>query len=282
MNTKPDNNSTADNYLFLGLHNSGKTTLFVLMAQHLQRYTNCETNDLAFKYCNQETDDFINKSINKLKKQEWIENTTKGVAYSFELVKNYSLKLPVITDNGGNFLKKILSIKLKSTRPVLQKTSLISYRDYPGEAFEAAFVYKDIVPTNPTIKEAVQDIKERIKSAKGLFLVLDAECIFNGVNKDKVRETLTKLFMYINDNKPALKVAVIFNKIELFAEIRHDFERELRIAYGNAYAYKPCNCKFFEVLPLGEVATNEYGQVIPPKHLSSKNLLKPLFWMLGI
>ena len=268
-----------DNYLFLGLPKSGKTVLFVILAQAMQRYTANKTDNMAFRYCDSQTDSFVYRAINGLNKQDWPEKTQRyDSGYSFELIKNYYLSVPKITAKKGNLWKKIKSIKLQPTKPLLGIKSSIYYHDYPGEAFEVAFT--DTSAGNPNIKKYADTMKAQINNARGLFLIIDAENIFNGVEKDKLRETLLKLFKHINNNNPAMKVAVLFNKIELFDQIEIDFEKEFKTSYGNAYAYKPANCKFFEVLPLGSVETNDKGVIIPPKKIVSTKLLEPLQWML--
>lgn len=267
--------NTVENYLFLGLPKSGKTTYFSLMAQHLQdvanltkhlkflylptRIVNKETNEETF---DEITSDFIEDCIARIKKQRWPRKTEDYESgYSFELDKFFS------------FFGK----------PVLQKyfyrKAVIDYHDYPGEAFEAAFGVGDD-PT-PAMVKAGEDMKSRIKTASGLFLILDADALFNGQDNKKYRTTLTRLFQCIRDSNRDIKLAIIFNKLELFAGNEPDFVQKIRKDYSNAYAYLPYNHKFFKVYPLGSVDTAEDGSTLPPKKLLPKKILDPVKWMIG-
>ena len=146
---------------------------------------------MVFRYCDSRTDSFVYRAINGLNKQEWPEKTQKyDSGYSFELIKNYYFRIPQITTKKGNLWEKIKSVKLIPTKPLLGLKSSINYHDYPGEAFEVAFTKTSNV--NPKIKEYADKMKEQIKNARGLFLVIDAENIFNGVDKDKLRVCCTK------------------------------------------------------------------------------------------
>lgn len=263
-----------DNYLFLGLPKSGKTTYFSLMAQRLQDTAN-RTKNIKFLYLptqitdksgeiKQEgiTSDFIADCISRVKKAKWPRKTQDyEVGYSFELDKYFSL-----------FGKPVL-------QKYFYKKTVVDYHDYPGEAFEVAFGVIDN-PT-PEIKNAADDMKEKIASASGLFLILDADNLFNGTDSEKQRITLTKLFQCIKNSNPDIKLAIIFNKLELFYGNTPNLETMLRKNYSNAYAYLPYNHKFFYVYPLGTVVTGDDGGIYPPKTLSPKNILDPVKWMIG-
>ena len=267
--------NTVENYLFLGLPKSGKTTYFSLMAQYLQDVAN-HTKHLRFLYLptkivnnetNEETydeitSDFIDDCIARIKKQRWPRKTDDyEVGYSFELDKFFSL----------------------FGQPILQRyfyrKAVIDYHDYPGEAFEVAFGVGDNPP--PAMLKAAEDMKTRIKTAIGLFLVLDADALFNGHDKKKYRTTLSRLFQYIRNSNRDIKVAIIFNKLELFAGREPDFILKIRRDYSNAYAYLPHNHKFFRVYPLGGVDTAEDGAILPPKKISPQMILEPVKWMIG-
>lgn len=267
--------NTVDNYLFLGLPKSGKTTYFSIMAQRLQDVANREKN-MKFLYLptpitdkeseedkqEERTSDFIADCISRFKKAKWPKKTQAYEdGYTFELTKYFSL-----------FGKPIL-------QKYFYKKAVIKYHDYPGEAFEVAFGVIDS-PT-PEIKKAADDMKEKIASASGLFLILDADSLFCGTDSKKQRITLTKLFQCIKSSKPDIKLAIIFNKLELFCGHIPNLERMLRNDYSNAYAYLPDNHKFFYVYPLGTVGTGDDGWTYPPKTLSPKNILAPVKWMIG-
>ncbi len=224
--------------------------------------TTIVNNETGEEVSDEITSDFIDDCISRIKKQKWPRKTLDYESgYSFELVKFLT------------FLKK----------PILQKyfykKAVIAYHDYPGEAFEAAFG----VGEDPTqeIRMAAEDMKSRIKNANGLFLILDADALFNGQDNRKHQITLTRLFRCIKETNPDIKLAIIFNKLELFGGNELDFIRVIRDDYSNAYAYLPYNHKFFYIYPLGSVFTADDGATFPPKKLSPKNMLKPIKWMIG-
>lgn len=260
MNTSIDH---IDNYLFLGLPKSGKTTYFSIMAQHLQDVAN-RTNHLRFLFLPTNgdiTSDFIDDCISRIQNQRWPRKTVDyDTGYSFELDKFFT------------FMGK----------PILQKffyrKAVIDYHDYPGEAFEVAFGVGDD-PT-PAMQNAAADMKSRIKTASGLFLILDADALFNGADKKKTKRTLTNLFRYIKESNPDVKLAIIFNKLELFDGYKQDFIRIIRQDYSNVFSYLPYNKKFFDVYPIGSVCTDDDGSTYPPKTLSSRKILDPVKWMI--
>lgn len=270
-------NST-DNYLILGLKGSGKTTYFSLMAQHLQDVAN-RTEYLRFRFLptiiinkvtkeeSQEeiTSDFISDCISRLDNQRWPRKTEDyEVGYSFELIKYFTIfKQPILKN-------------------YFYKTAIIDYHDYPGEAFSIAFGGENN-PT-PSFQEAAKKMKDQIKSAAGIFLLLDTDEMFNNINTSLLKQTLTGLFRVINDSNPNIKLAVIFNKLELFGNIDQDVNQlkyQFRRDYGGAFAYLPHSYNFFNVYTLGTVITPPSGEPIPPIRRTPKNILEPVKWMIG-
>ncbi len=263
--------NTNDNYLFLGLPKSGKTTYLALMAQHLQDAANRSSklnfrslatrvlNQQAGKVCEEEiTTQFIDDCIFRLRQQAWpVKTQGYEQGYSFEL----------------KIYPRFFGISL------YYRSAVIDYHDYPGEAFEVAFGVGD--EPSPRMQQIGLDLKKRISTARGIFLIIDTDNVFNGVDALKHREILTKLFRYIHSSNPQIKLAVIFNKLELFDGKEPDFVRKFRSEFSNAYAYLPPSHKFFNVYPLGKVVTTEDGNIIPPRPLQPRNILDPVRWMFG-
>ena len=298
-------NTTIDNYLFLGLPKSGKTTFFSLVAQHLQNVAN-RTKYLRFLFLptkiinkqtgkeiyKQITSDFIDDCISRIHEQRWPRKTEDYESgYSFEIDKFFTLagdepqrSSPATTSQKPDVdSKNIHGNGVFKRKTILQnffyRKAVIDYHDYPGEAFEAAFG----VAENPTpvMLKAAEDMKSRIITASGLFLILDADILFNGTDNDKYKKTLTALFFLIRENNPSVKIAIIFNKLELFYGKEPNFVERIKNEFGNVYASLPSNHRFFYVYPLGSVYTDEDGSTFPPKELKSRGILKPLKWMIN-
>lgn len=268
-----------EDYLFLGLPKSGKSTFFSLMAHYLQKTAN-ESENLKFQFLETEyedkethevfrediTSDFIDDCISRMKNQRWPRKTEDYEAgYSFKLIE-------YLTVFGKH--------------DFLSSESVIDYHDYPGEAFEAAFGVAENPPEH--ILRAAQDMKERVGRTDGLFLIIDAEMLFMDFYADaKDVKSITSLFRLISRVNPSLKLAIIFNKLELFKDVNSDaeqinFVKIFREKCSNAFAHLPKNYRFFDnVYPLGNVAINEEGEAIPPRQINPKNILEPVKWMLG-
>jgi hypothetical protein len=89
------------------------------------------------------------------------------------------------------------------------------------------------------------------------------------------------LFQLIEDHNKNTKLAIVFDKLELFGKEAPDFMKKFRNCYPNAYAFLPKHTKFFNVYPLGEVLTTDNGDVIPPTTLRPRAVLDPVRWMIG-
>jgi len=276
----------AKKYLFLGLPKSGKTTYFSLMANHLQQLANKKENKLYFKYLptmipdnSQDgaegnifktedlASDFIDDCMNRLSNQRWPKKTvyksSKGNSYSFELGKRYWFFKYGIRIGWNRFI--------------------IDYHDYSGEAFDVAFGRADGMDAiTQAIMDEANDMKERIMTADGIFLILDSNELFNGVETSKYGKIIVNLLRYIQEKaKTNIKLAVIFNKLELFDGVKINFKSRVRKQYGNAYAYLgSLNYRFFDVYPLGKIVTNEDGGIVPPPKIIPRNILDPVRWMI--
>lgn len=280
---------TIHNYLFLGLPLSGKTTYFSIMAKHLQdtanqlgaknvevkflptivKYSSEDGNGNVIEEEQEFTSDFIRECNKRIKNREWPVQTQ-------EYSRAYSLELTVHP-------KSILKWFYK-------KVAIIDNHDYPGESFEIAFAphdnkekLKDLSENNDFVKYA-KDLKERVKSAKGIFLILDSEKLISNA-KPELDNSITSLIRYIGRYNKKVKLAIVFTKLEKFYGNEPDCESLLRDGYGNAYAHllsMKNKCRFFNVYPVGALDTDSNGKTIPPQILKTKNVLEPIKWMLNI
>lgn len=281
--------------LFLGLPKSGKTTYFTIMVDHLQRHVNSEKSKYKFhsepSEGNKETtSEFVRRTMNDIKNQKWPIKTQKYIeAYRFALVKRNEDVLE--TEKLG--LKHIFNPwkwSDKSRTKCVKKDvlSIIHYHDYPGEAFEQV-KYDCQQPSenqsngsNPYRKSA-DELRDKIKSADGIFLILDAESLDASSDYDGHDNTILKLFRYIKDQNKDVKLAVIINKLEVFAKSKVVYgEKSFKDDYSDVHANRPKNSKFFGVYTLGSLDQNDEGEWIPPKRLEPKGILEPLEWMLGM
>ena len=196
------NNNKINNYLFLGMPGSGKTTYFSIMANHLQQLAN-RTKNLSFDFLPSDingeevdiTQDFIDDCISRLEHRKWPKKTQyENRAYSFLLTKKSWL---------------------------WREKNRIDYFDYPGDAFDAAFG-DSCYYTEGSIQIG-KEVKENVKKAKGVFLILDSNEVFNCTDKMKYGKTMTRLFRCIQENNKKVKLAIIFNKLELFGGHKIDF-----------------------------------------------------------
>lgn len=279
---KSNNEKTVNNFVFLGLPGSGKTTYFSVMAHHFQLIANRSANlnvlylptEYTDKATNQKklkntTADFIADCNRLLARQDWPDKTQDYFcAYTIELQYSFN-----------DFDISLLN-ELYETEEII-----IDYHDYPGEAFEVAFGNadgdfngKNASPKN--MQELAEDMKKRIKTADGLFLIIDVDDLFNGTDASKKSNILASLLSYIQKNNKDVRIAVIFNKIELFNGLTIDFRALLRKQYGNAYScLRLLNHRFFDVFPVGNVETDTNGKPIPPPKTHPKNILEPVRWL---
>ena len=248
-----------DNYLLLGAPLSGKTTYFCCMAEYLQRLaTSC--GRFGFKFCDNHTARFINTQMKLLRNGEWPVKTPKKDQQDYRFQLDYE--------------KRILGIKFYT------ECVDILYHDYPGEAFNDAF----LDTSSGRYESDVKDLKEKILFAKGIFLMLDVKDIFNEKNVDALQEALFAMIKYLkNETIRPPKLALIFNKIELIPNYSHDeYVEKFKKLFMHVYQWL-CDMeyKFFSVYTLGgECQTSEAGKIIPPKELHPRWVEEPVNWMI--
>lgn len=259
------------NYLFLGLPGSGKSTYFTLMMRHFIKVTGQmktinvfpktlkAPNDLI--QTGKEATNFLHDNAIKIARQEWPDKTQpeQPKGYAFEIKRDY----------------KFLGI---STKAFFNFQEYIAFFDYSGEAFQG--LEEDTLP----YKES-NDILQQARDAAGIFLMIDAEALFNGMMSysDSLGNAVTRLWNEIADTNPSIKIAFVFTKLEkcqgLSCSTLPKMLKNIHPVIGNI----SCEHKFFyDVLPLGDIDINSDGEFIPPKKLHTRKLLEPIRWMLDL
>ena len=259
------------NYLFLGLPGSGKSTYFTLMMRHFIKVTGQmktinvfpktlkAPNDLI--QTGKEATNFLHDNAIKIARQEWPDKTQpeQPKGYAFEIKRDY----------------EFLGI---STKAFFNFQEYIAFFDYSGEAFQG--LEEETLP----YKES-NDILQQAKDAAGIFLMIDAEALFNGMMSysDSLGNAVTRLWNEIADTNPSIKIAFVFTKLEkcqgLSCSTLPKMLKNIHPVIGNL----SCEHKFFyDVLPLGDIDINSDGEFIPPKKLHTRKLLEPIRWMLDL
>lgn len=259
------------NYLFLGLPGSGKSTYFTLMMRHFIKVTGQmktinvfpktlkAPNDLI--QTGKEATNFLHDNAMKIARQEWPDKTQpeQPKGYAFEIKRDY----------------EFLGI---STKVFFNFQEYIAFFDYSGEAFQG--LEEDTLP----YKES-NDILQQARDAAGIFLMIDAEALFNGMMSysDSLGNAVTRLWNEIADTNPSIKIAFVFTKLEkcqgLSCSSLPKMLKNIHPVIGNI----SCEHKFFyDVLPLGDIDINSDGEFIPPKKLHTRKLLEPIRWMLDL
>ena len=247
-----------DNYMFLGLPETGKTTFFCSMADNLQDVANKSDGKISLRVMSDIAQNTIENAMNKLRHQEWPDKTQYKLKEDIELSLTYK---GIFKDCIWNFV----------------------FHDYPGEAFYEAFISKG----EGNFVEDAEDLKKRLASANGVFLLLSAENLLNDENHSIRSNVIGAMLRFIIDNNNKAKVAILFNKVELFHEYSHDkmvklFSEQYKIANGLIESLRTRRA-FFTVKPLGyNCEINEEGYYVPPQKLAPEGLLEPISWMIDL
>ncbi len=259
----PTPTKSADSYLFLGLPKSGKTTYFTVMAKTLQEIA-AKGDSMKFRCENDATREFVEAWWDTISAPEpdWPEKTvTYDGGYEFSLLQRISLLGFMLPWGFG-----------------CRKAS-VCYHDYPGEAFQAAFGDVD----NDAYKAQADQMRRQISQARGVFLLLDADKLFNGADRKMLAKTTHKLFEFITKNNEKVKLAILFNKLELFegTEKNRNLEDEFRRLYDTACNWLPRNARFFNVYPIGKLDLNDGCRKVPARKIAPRGVLAPVQWMIG-
>ncbi len=243
-----------DNYMFLGLPGTGKTTFFCSMADYLQEVTNSQKN-ISLQVKNKVTQNYIEEAMNKLRHQEWPDKTQNKLSED--------LKLSLMVGSSGNYD--------------------FVFHDYPGEAFYEAFIDDG----EGNFAEDANDLKKRLTSTSGIFLLLSVESLLNDEEYNIRSNVIGEMLRFISKNNREAKIAILFSKVELCYEYDHDemvkkFFKQYKIVAGWIKSFEK-RCKFFTVKPLGHPCViNEEGKCVPPPEIYSEGLREPIEWITGL
>ncbi len=285
------------NYLFLGLKGSGKTTFFSLMIRELQRVANNKKN-INLGITGEQDGESDNRELQRVANNKKNTNpeitgeqdgesdncdsvirTTNFIRLCNELIDKQQWPEKTQGYEDG------YSFELEIKHLFYNNISEFYYHDYPGEAFSIA--YGGEKNESEDLRVAAQKLNDQVKKAEGIFLLIDAENMFNGIDDSMVDTSLSGLFNLIKKKKPDIKVAIIFNKLELFGGIEYSLDKlisDFEARYYNAIGNLPKMHKYFAVYTLGKVEINSEGKAIPPnpKERKPRMLLEPVKWMLEL
>ena len=262
-------------YMFLGMSKCGKTTFFVVMCKLLQDKGN-NSNHFKFEFIPRSIDpkganstyDYITKNWDSIVKQYWPNKSVSGKKSIERCLHPYMCELT------------------RKRSFMWDKKYTICNIDYPGEAFRAAFSPNGTYDgANDDIRNMAMLLNLSVKDAKGIFLLIDAESIFNVDDEEKndIDNRLSALFRHIREQVFQPRVAVIFNKMELFNYPGADKEvlNEFINRFSNAYTamQKMANKAIFFAYPFGKLDYTENGVPIPPKNREPKNILEIAEWV---
>lgn len=262
-------------YTFLGTIGCGKTVFFTVMCKLLQDKGN-DSNDFKFEFIPRcidppganSTYDYITRNLDAIENQKWPDKTGASLTVQQHCLHPYMCELT------------------QKRSFIWDKKYTICNIDYPGEAFRAAFspngTYDGV---DDRIRNMGMLLKLTVKDAKGIFLLIDAESIFNAndTEKNDIDNRLSALFRHIREQFFQPRVAVIFNKLELFnySGADKDVHDKFKKRFSNAYTalQKLANKEIFFAYSFGKLDYTENGVPIPPKNREPKNILEIAEWV---
>lgn len=243
--------------IFLGLPNSGKTVLFSVAMDYLQKKMNKASEKNYIAYGNYETARFINQAIATIRdKQRW----------------------PANTQGKEDHLVKILCNG---------KRNSLTYKDYGGEVFLDAF--KGVEPSKNIIIDngLKEELRNDIKDSDAIVLVVDSSLISNKQD-EALFTSFFNLLSLIEESRFKGKLALTFSKGDVLhtgqdvSAAKKAFSRQQPNNWAKFLALK-CKKEIFVVSAV-EAVINEEGRQVPPSGFSqekhSRNLLAPFVWII--
>jgi hypothetical protein len=249
-----------DSYYFMGPPNAGKTVFFVTMADRLQRLhlENPQKAPYSVTYSTLETLKFVTDSIAEMTRSRWPIKTKKGNIYE---------------------------INIESRKMFAMKEGKFVFHDYPGEAFMEAFVDSYKIDDHSPYKEDARTMKDEMKNAKGIFLVIDS-AVLDDQQSWEIQERLFNFGEYLQNMGHSTKLAVVFTKSDIFREVKSSNpEEKFKKSYGNAYTiFQKFNTKYFYVTSAKD-SIRKKGVYVPKNKYDtsqSEGIVEAAVWMMEI
>lgn len=298
MNSKPQ-------YVFLGPPGSGKTVYFMCAIDRLQRgMIDQHPERFALRALNADTLKIQGSALAAMKKGKWPDKTQQPHKLSFTLSRHFGITNafdrpvtcgPIVKPNPISKLieliwcivSALIFLLFSNKRKMLRLWTInyqLHYHDYPGEAFEEAF--GDERAKKPLWEDAAQTLKQDLKKAQGVFLVIDTPK-FHDSGEEDYHLQLFRLFEHLDKKELTKSVAVVFTKSDLFRE-HPDFcpKSLLRERCPNIWNYlQRVKSEFFFVSAVASPAVDSKGEILPPKEYDttqSEHLVDPIVWMLHL
>jgi len=143
---------------------------------------------------------------------------------------------------------------------------------------------------NSAHAEDAKKLREEMKNAKGVFLVLDSQDLHNGLSEE-LQGSLFYLANYMRQKggNSSKKLAVIFSKSDFFKQVSIDPEEIFKIRYPNAYNNfekldPKLDTKYFFVTSIKDPLIKD-GKYLPPKDYNTSQtdgIIEAALWMLDI
>jgi hypothetical protein len=127
-------------------------------------------------------------------------------------------------------------------------------------------------------------MREEMKNAKGVFLILDSAVLHNGLPED-IQDRLFYLADYMKNANASIKMAVIFSKKDMFNTNPIEPEKIFKDKEPDTFLkFQKLDTKYFFVTSVKNPEI-EGGTYVPPKNYKtsqSEGIIDAALWMLDI
>lgn len=257
---KPVNESSKrGSYYFIGPPQSGKTVFFVTMVDSMQRMhiENIDKAPYVATYTTIESKRFVSDCIKAMQKSEWPIKTKVGNTYEMDI---------------------------ESRKIIAMREARFVFHDYAGEVFMRAFADPAQQEENDSYAGEAKKMRQEMKNAKGVFLVLDSAVLHNGLPKE-IQERLFYLADYMKDANAPIKLAVVFSKKDMFGTNPIEPEKIFKDTDPDAFLkFQKLDTKYFFVTSIKDPVKKD-GKYCPPKNYNTsqtEGIIDAALWMLDI